>query len=472
MRNLLAIFAIIAGVCIAFSDELINKTALTIKTSDPFNASILMSDIDSITFSNVALDGSLHDSVVTKRIHVSDSVLEYALDSISSVCIEDQSAYLEIIENFNSLSAYLDETNSLHQDSITVVAKILAWLENQPSVFSALLMENGHGIEIKYGCGKAAYIIFDYTEDIVENYTNIEFSTNTKDIGRTIMSRSSDGLPIIYHNITSNVDDEILYNTKIFVFQGASDPVLAGIPEKTAYLSALEKTPVSASIYTNVRCGDLNALVLGLKNSNVAIITHTHGCGDGGFMLSDNYVRDISDDLISPVFKLMFKDGSLEEWTKQKEIKDENGDVKKLNKNKVVLLHPNFFKHYMTGNGVGVLNYCWSEGLMSYLEEIYKDKSKYKSFASYLNKTSPFSNVKRVQDYLYYLFSGYTHQEAVCITNKKERFDGQSFVEIECAPKRFLGIVNLEPEVRPAHNDCQVGCVIRGWKNLKKDIKR
>lgn len=473
MRKLIFFLVVIACVCAAFPEiNRRNNATLTINTSDPIQRSILTEMVDSVTFSNIGLDGTLHDSAVVQKIHIGDSTYYYVLDSITSVNITRHEADLEVWENFSSLSKYLDETKSLHVDSATVVSRIMVWLNEQPEIISAELMD--YGIEVKYALGKTGYVIFDYIDDmdVDDVYDNQQKNKMNVIPSESKVYGLSDS-HIAYHCIGTDYTEETLYNTEILVFKAVDDIIMSWISltydEDEYYKEYLNRTPINASIRYNKRYGDLNELVLGLNNSDVTIITHTHGCEDGGFMITDNAYFDVSDDLVSPIFNAAFKDGVLEKWNRV-ELWDRN----------VYLVHPHFFKRYPTGKGVGVLNYCWSEGLRKTIENHYEN-APHKNFASYAEKTYFKENTLRVSYYLYLLMSGYTHDEAVKNTNTIDYNDGQKFVttQEESTPKkRFLGIEELEKSIVynktlfPEKDCAWVEFIIHGWKNLKKDVKK
>lgn len=447
MRNLLAIFAIIAGVCIAFSDELINKTALTIKTSDPFNSSIFMSDIDSITFSNEALDGSLHDSVVTKRIHVSDSVLEYALDSIQGVTFDDVSEYINMNALYIDLASYLGGMIYNNYTVENLLSEIETWLHGRNDIVSFHSIDN-NGIEVEHVSGLKSIISFN----------DINSITESEDLESAKLSpRSSESMETIkYHNITSHPSDTLLYKSEILYFQGRNSYDL-GNSEPGKLIKEIEKSPLDMHLVKNETEGDLNFLVKKLPETDVAIISYTHGIGDGGFQLSDNWMGDVSGDLISPVFQIQIEDGSI--------FYDSGGIIGR----GVFCVRPEFFLKYATGRGIGLLNYCWSYLLQQYLQKHLEVENKV--FVGYYDKSYRDENILRSKNYLANILHGCTHSEAVSKVNEKKYSDGVNLANVNNYNARLFSIVNLEPMIRPDYDDCHVLFVIRGWKNLKKDIK-
>lgn len=454
MRNLLAIFAIIAGVCIAFSDELINKTALTIKTSDPFNSSILMSDIDSITFSNEALDGSIHDSVVTKRIHVSDSVLKFALDSIQYTSFDDVSEYIEIRNNLSNLSEYLTSTNSQGDSYDNVVAKVSSWLSKQAAVRDWSMLDNKLGIKVEYRNGYIGIIYFVYNTQMLRKHgceNEILQRVETSELSKKE-----------YYNVTKKIGEKILLDSNILCFQGCNDGIMSWFigsatgakTEIASYQEVLDKSPVNAKIYSNSNLGDLDFLFKELPKSELAIITHTHGEPEKGrFLVSPidynlKYLKYLKK--INPAMILLYNDAVLDAWYSD-----------------VLWVNPELFENH-TSKMIGILNYCWSN---KFREAISHEQV---SLVGYRDEAYVDANITRVRAYLAYMSNGYTHSSAINEINKysNELFsDGLSFEYDSNCHSRFFSIVNLEPEVRPDYDDCQVKFVIRGWKNLKKDIK-
>lgn len=455
MRRILFILAVLTGICMAFSDELRNKTALTIKTSDPFSNSIICGNIDSVTFSKTALDGSVHDSVVTKMIHTHDSVFTYALDSIQSVTLDDVSEYIEIEDNFSNLSDYLTETDSKGDSYEEVMKKVDMWLGTQPEVKEWTLLNNGLGFEIKYNNGYSGIIYFLYKTENTGAAQSLKIELPT----------SIDSKPVCY-NVTSVPGETIMYNNKIMCFKGCDDILLslsigaeALGEEANAYQEILDKSPINAIIHSNKNIGDLNFLINELPKSDMAIITHTHGEETEGRFITSGASYNLKYlKYLSPCLFLLFNDDVLQEWHRL---------------NGAVWVSPKLLNVYKSGNGVGVLNYCWSNKFREYVLHNYK-KDEQKNFIGYNPKTKAVYNTFRVKGYLAYMSNGYTHSNAVKeINSNKELYDDDALFEYdnECHA-RFFSIENLGTTVDPLGDCCWIKYKIKGWKNLKKDINK
>jgi len=408
-----------------------------------------MSDIDSITFSNEALDGSIHDSVVTKRIHVSDSVLEFALDSIHGVTFDDVSEYIEVESLFVDFEAFIDENVSDNFTVESLMAIITNWLDNRSDVVAVNLLDENAGIEIEHANGMKPIICIT---DVSSNNMTAEPKQMLKGVGLAV---NSDGTNVIYNNITGHPEDTILYKNNVLYFKGRN-LFWEIVSESKSLADVVDKSPLDMHFVENETGGDLNFLVKKLPETDVAIISSTHGIGDGGFQLSDNWKGDVSADLISPVFQIQIEDGS---------IFYDFGIISR----SVFCVRPKFFLKYATGQGVGLLNYCWSYKLQQFLEKNAEHKNK--TFTGYSIKSKVFDNAVRSSIYLAHLLHGYTHSKAVVAVNSETYDDNVMMRDKGNCNARLFSIVNLEPEVRPDHDDCQVKFVIRGWKNLKKDIK-
>lgn len=448
---------LLSSICIVYSLEDKNKTALTVKTTDPLSLSIMCSEIDSITFSNVDLNGVVHDSIVTQLIHTPDTILVFPIDSIFDVSFTNQSIHAEIINNYNDLSTYLNDIEATQMDSATVVSKILTWLNEQDNVVSAALMENNSGIEVTYSQGGTGHITFEHLEEI---YDLDEPVFSPERDNASLLTRSSEPL---YHDITAIKDEEILKNTKFLYFRGFDDPLLWSANGSLVFEEAIKQSPISNSIITP-KVSNLEGLISGLKESSVAIITQTHGEPTfGSFMVnySPYYLKLYGEDLLQPDLKVYFKDKIFEFSVR------------------IAWVKPKFFDKFETGEGVGVLSYCWSDAMRTYLDSKVNESSnaiKHKSFASQETKTYAPGNRLRAREYLYNLCRGYTHAEAVKNSNKQiatvspdQGNDGQLFKEVECKPKRFFSIENIDSFTKYGPEYAMVYCMIKGWTNLKHD---
>lgn len=463
MRKLIFLLVALLNASIVLSDNSINKSALSIKTNDYFPTSILISEIDSVTFSNVSTDGVHHDSMVVQKVHLGDSTFYFSLDSVLSVSITNQAPYFEVMEHYKSLSLHLEQTNSLKKDSISVHNDIIEWIQNQPDITNAKLIQNG--LELDFKQGAKGYIIYTSDDDNDSYLEKSKFFVNpfhNIPKNRTHYNTSNDEKNTYYLNIGINPDEEreILYNTNVYLFKGSDDFRLSLSFEESLYNSIFKRTPLSASLHSNKKIGDLNEFISEIPNTDLAIISHTHGSGDGGFIIpgySFIYGPIIQPriDELDPAFMIVFRNRYLEKWSN------------------CWIVHPKFFKYIPTGNGVGVLNYCWSESLRSQLSE-YSRSIPHKSFASYAPKAYLYSNTARVQNYLYAMFSGYNHENAIKATNEIDYADEVKFVEPEnTTNKRFLAIEEFEePRLEPENDRIWVKFVIHGWKNIKKDIKK
>ncbi len=451
MRKLLVIFAIITGVCIAFSDELRNKTALTIKSSEPFSSSILMRDIDSITYSNIAIDGSRHDSMVTKRIHISDSIIEYSLDSIQKVTFDDVSDFMRMNTLYVDLASFLDEMPSNNHIVENLLSDIKIWLSNRDDIVSYHLMDYD-GIEVEHLGGLKSIISINDVSSLSESYPEAYTLNKVSSRGET-----RENVEIIkYHNITSQPSDTILYKSDILYFQGRNSYDF-GNSEPEKLIREIERSPLKMNLIKNEECGDLGFLVRNIKQVDLAIISYTHGIGDGGFQLSNSYTFNIDENLISPVFNIEIENGSI------------FYDIDNFYRI-VACVRPEFFLKYATGQGIGFLNYCWSYFLQEYLQNHFEIENKV--FTGYDRKSYRDENIQRSKNYLANILHGCTHSESVSKVNEMTYPDGVKLVDKNRCNKRFLGIENLGTIIRPDNDDCRAQYVIRGWKNLKKDIDR
>lgn len=463
MRKIIFILAILAGVCVAFSDELRNKTALTIKTSEPFSNSIICSDIDSVTFSNVGLNGIVHDSIVTKSIFTADSVYTYELDSIKSVTLNNVSEYVEISNSYSDLSKYLTETNSEGDTYETVIKKIKVWLGKHPEIKEWKILDDKKGIDIEFNNGYSGFISFIHNADEAnEKNVSEKLRNNTVKTSTTNVTN--------YYNVASVKEERILRNNKILCFQAHSEPILDasyslntdGLGENMFYQMFLDKGAIEASIYSNPIIGDLNFLARELPKSEIAIITHTHGdIRTGSFTVPKSaliQLVDMAPDVImTHGYYMYFIGGYLKLWST------------------VNWVTPKHFDTFKFGNGIGLLNYCYGDKLIKNLT-LGTNNDKQKKFVGYEGETSVSWNTIRVRVYLNLMAHGYTHANAIRLLNDEVEMyakDGQKFQDDGTCNDRFFSIENTgEPEISIEKDCCFQKYKIKGWKNLKKEINK
>lgn len=463
-RSLLLFLVLLMGICVVYSLEYKNRTALTLKTTDPLATSVMCNEIDSVTFSKMDINGVLHDSIVTQLVHTPDSVLVFPIDSIYNVSFTDEAVNMEIFHNYKDLSSYLDGIGATQMDSVTVVSKILSWLNKQETVVSAALIENNSGIEIAYSHGGTGYITFEQIEDIPEIGEPI-YSLGYEQVHPS--TRSSEP---VYHNISAIEGEEILNNTKFLFFRGVHDPVLWLANGSYVYEETIEKmSPISGSMISTEVCL-LGELLYRIKECSVCIITNTHGNQLGWFMVdySPYYLKELSEDLLQAAQAVFFK-GEKYEFSLP-----------------IAWVKPKLFDQHETGDGVGVLSYCWSDPMRSYLDSKVKGSNnevKHKNFAAQATKTQATGNRLRANSYLSYLCKGYTHLEAIKNANKymttvtaEERNDDQFFTEndennnpLDYAPKRFFSIKNRTDFTKYSPEYAIIYCMVKGWTNLKHE---
>lgn len=454
-RFIIFLLVLLSSVCIVYSLEDKNKAALTVKTTDPLSLSIMCSEIDSITFSNVDLNGVVHDSIVTQLVHTPDTILAFPIDSIFDVSFTDQSIHAEIFNNYNDLSTYLNDIEATQMDSATVVSKILTWLNEQDNVVSAALMENNSGIEVTYSQGGTGHITFEHLEEI---YDLDEPVFSPERDNASLLTRSSEP---IYHDITAIEGEEILKNTNFLFFRGVREEFLQLQNGSYYFNKIIQESPISGFINTP-RVGDLNGLSKGLKECSVAIITQTHGADNRSGSFQVEKFSGIAYDLINDVFDtnivLAFNKYFIRTYL-------------------VTWVTPFFFTKYNSGQGVGILNYCWSDSMRVHIDNLATKNAniEQKSFASHVPATLALGNRQRAKKYLSYLCKGYTHSEAVKKTNQyivslgNEAWDCKLFEEVECKPKRFFSIENIDSFTKYGPEYAMVYCMIKGWTNLKHD---
>lgn len=461
MRFTLFLFSVLLGTFFSFSESGRSHTVLSVKSNEPMPLSLLCEDIDSITFTNIARDGSVCDSVVTECVHTSDSIYCFDLHTVDYTSFEDATDYMTMRDNYTALSQYLTETHSKGDNYEQIVAKISNWLEQQSCVEDWSLLEEELGFEVKYYGGYTGVIYF------------VSNRFETSKMQTALVSVPEENVEDKYINVASRDGEEILYNNRILCFQGCSDLVMSwfvGVAtgaksEITSYQEILDDSPVAATIYSNDNIGDLNFLIKELPESEMAIITHTHGESDEGkFLISANdynlkyikYLKLLRD--INPAFLLIFSDNSLDSW-------HDSPDT--------FWVSPKAFDDYSSGSGVGLLNYCWSN---KFRERVLKgpNAESQKNFAGYSLLSYVDANIMRVKAYLSLLSHGYTHSDAIDKINSisNDFSDKGRFQYDNKCNSRYFSIENIESVARPLDDCYTVKFKIKGWKNLKKEVDK
>ena len=441
----LLLFALLAFASIVMStnkDDM--TTAIKIDTSRPLPDQIPCNDIDSIAYSAI-LDSTGRTVGYNQNVFTPDTILTYPVDSIRQTEFMDITDDEVVRKNFSNLSDYMESQGFTGKDASTVRDNIKSWLTSQPEVEGVSLINDDTDIKITYRNGKEAYVTF-ISLDEYETPENEPQATTS-----AIKSADSDK---IYVNIEAQPDEEILPNANILYFKAMKEfeSTLAS-DEFSRIPVIIDYSAVNATLKSNKNVGDINFLLEGLTNAGIAIVSHSHGVDGsrGSFQIDNNYSKKDGE----RVFSLYLKNKKIEYW------KEKNTYVVK----------PEIIQSIDAGKGVALMNYCWSSGFGGSIEHSYPEKAT-RDFAGYKNKSEPAGNNLRVLRYLALMLNGYVHSKALEEVNSQYYQDGQTFISHNRGNDyRLFSIESRPPKAHTDKGVAEVDFMVKGWNNLKKDIK-
>lgn len=440
----LLLFVLLAFASIVMStnkDDM--TTAIKIDTSRPLPDQIPCNDIDSIAYSAI-LDSTGRTIGYNQNVFTPDTILTYSVDSIRHTEFMDITDDEVVRKNFSNLSDYMESQGFTGKDASFVRDNIKSWLISQSEVEEVTLINDDTDIKITYRNGKEAYVSFISLDeyDMPEN----EPRATTP----ALKSADSDN---IYFNIEAQPGEEILPNANVLYFTGMEIFSYSFRPEKKDQIqNIIDRSPVNATLMSNKTEGNINYLLGGLANAGIAIVSHTHGAyTNGGFQIDNNY------SLVDGVrgFRCYIKSNDIVYW----------------DKHNTYVVFPRIFKLIDPGKGVALMNYCGSSGFGEFVEQNYPEKAK-RDFVGYIDEAKMAQNKERVLGYLEQMLNGSVHSKALEEVNSQYYQDGQTFVSHNRGNDyRLFSIESRPPKAHTDKGVAEVDFLVKGWNNLKKDIK-
>lgn len=214
----------------------------------------------------------------------------------------------------------------------------------------------------------------------------------------------------------------------------------------------IDCTPVNATLMSNKTEGDINYLLGGLANAGIAIVSHTHGVDiNGGFQIDNNY--------------------SMVDGVRGFRFYIRNNYIVYFEEKNTYVVFPSIFKLIDPGKGVALMNYCWSSMFGEFVEKNYSEKAK-RDFVGYIDEAKMAQNKERVLGYLEQMLNGSVHSKALEKVNSLHYDDGQTFVSHNRGNDyRLFSIESRPPKAHTDKGVAEVEFMVKGWNNLKKDIK-
>lgn len=442
----LLLFALLAFASIVMStnkDDM--TTAIKIDTSRPLPDQIPCNDIDSIAYSAI-LDSTGRTVGYNQNVFTPDTILAYPVDSIRQTEFMDITDDEVVRKNFSNLSDYMESQGFTGKDASTVRDNIKSWLTSQPEVEGVTLINDDTDIKITYRNGKEAYVSFISLD---------EYDIPESEPRATTSAPKADDSDNKYFNIEAQPGEEILPNANVLYFKVMKefDSSFIAKNEFSEIQNKIDCSPVNVTLMSNKTVGDINFLLEELANAGIAIVSHAHGASRyyGGFQIDNNYskVEGIR------VFSFYLRNNYMVYW-------DET-------KNYVIL--PNIIKLIDPGKGVALMNYCWSNGFGEFVEHYYPEKAT-RDFAGYKKKSELAANNLRVVRYIEQMLNGSVHSKALEKANSYYYQDGQTFVSHNRGNDyRLFSIESRPPKAHTDKGVAEVDFMVKGWNNLKKDIK-